>query len=49
MPAWGRVLTGQEIANVGEYVYRAFLRPDAPAAMPGWQPGGGGEEPAKKN
>ena len=27
MPAWDKVLTPQEIANVSEYVYRAFIRP----------------------
>lgn len=28
MPAWEKVLTDQQIANVAEYVYRAFLHPD---------------------
>jgi mono/diheme cytochrome c family protein len=28
MPAWDKVLTPQEIANVAEYVYRAFITPD---------------------
>jgi len=28
MPAWNKVLTGQEIANVAEYVYQAFIRTD---------------------
>jgi len=43
MPSWEKVLTPQEIANVAEYVYRAFLHPDrfaaveAPAGL-GWQP-----------
>ncbi|MCP5155236.1 MAG: c-type cytochrome [Ectothiorhodospiraceae bacterium] len=42
MPAWDKVLTRQEIANVAEYVYRAFIAtasstaPAMPAA-----PGGG--------
>jgi mono/diheme cytochrome c family protein len=27
MPAWGKVLTDQQIANVGEFVFRAFVRP----------------------
>lgn len=27
MPAWNKVLTPQEIANVAEYVYRAFISP----------------------
>ncbi|MHA1527706.1 MAG: c-type cytochrome [Alphaproteobacteria bacterium] len=54
MPAWNKVLTQQEIANVAEYVYRAFLNPDrfaaieAPAA-PGWQATGTDPAPAKKN
>lgn len=29
MPAWNKVLNAQEIADVAEYVYRAFIRPDA--------------------
>jgi len=42
MPSWDKVLTPQEIANVAEYVYRAFLNPDRFAAIevpetPGWQ------------
>jgi mono/diheme cytochrome c family protein len=54
MPAWEKVLTPQQIANVAEYVYRAFLHPDrfaateAPAA-PGWQPAGAEPAAAKKN
>jgi hypothetical protein len=27
MPAWDKVLSAQEIANVAEYVYRAFILP----------------------
>ena len=27
MPAWDKVLTRQEIANVAEYVHAAFIRP----------------------
>lgn len=27
MPAWSKVLTDQEIANVSEYVFRQFIRP----------------------
>jgi mono/diheme cytochrome c family protein len=27
MPAWSKVLTDQEIANVGEYVFQTFIRP----------------------
>lgn len=29
MPAWDKVISPQEIANVAEYVYRAFIRPDS--------------------
>ncbi|HEX6266167.1 MAG TPA: c-type cytochrome [Burkholderiales bacterium] len=29
MPAWDKVLTPQEIANVAEYVYAAFIRPQS--------------------
>lgn len=29
MPAWGKVLDDQQIADVAEYVYRAFIRPGA--------------------
>jgi mono/diheme cytochrome c family protein len=29
MPAWDKVLTRQEIANVSEYVFRAFIQPGA--------------------
>ena len=28
MPAWDKVLTPQEIANVAEYVYQAFIDTD---------------------
>lgn len=39
MPAWEKVLTPQQIADVAEYVYRAFLRPDDHAAKaPDWRP-----------
>ena len=27
MPAWGKVLTGQEIANITEFVYQTFIQP----------------------
>jgi len=49
MPAWEKVLTAQEIANVAEYVYRAFLHRDRFAAIqaPVWQKTD--PEPAKKN
>lgn len=29
MPAWGKVWTDQEIADVAEYVYRQFIKPGA--------------------
>ena len=32
MPAWDKVLTKQEIADVSEYVFRAFIRPGANVA-----------------
>jgi mono/diheme cytochrome c family protein len=54
MPAWDKVLTQQQIADVAEYVYRAFLHADrfaaieAPAA-PGWHPTGTEPASAKKN
>lgn len=52
MPAWEKVLTDQQIANVAEYVYRAFLHPDhfdiAPdAAMS--EPAASTSADAKKN
>jgi mono/diheme cytochrome c family protein len=54
MPSWGKVLTQQQVADVGEYVYRAFLHPDRFAtievpAAPGWR--STSEEPVdlKKN
>ena len=28
MPAWDKVLNPQEIADVSEYVYRAFIQPE---------------------
>ncbi|WP_448188483.1 c-type cytochrome [Azospirillum sp. sgz301742] len=39
MPAWSKVLTPQQIANVAEYVFTAFIQPDAPPAAPQWTPG----------
>lgn len=30
MPAWSKVLTDQEIANVAEYVFNAFIKPATP-------------------
>ena len=30
MPAWDTVLTSQEIANLAEYVFQAFIRPEPP-------------------
>jgi mono/diheme cytochrome c family protein len=32
MPAWGKVLSDQQIADVGAYVHRAFVNPDGVAA-----------------
>lgn len=32
MPAWDTVLTAQEIADVAEYVFTAYIRPAAPGA-----------------
>ena len=32
MAAWEKVLEDEHIANVTEYVFRAFIRPGAPAA-----------------
>ncbi|MFQ5566663.1 MAG: c-type cytochrome, partial [Paracoccaceae bacterium] len=54
MPAWEKVLTPQEIANVAEYVYRAFLHPDRFAAIeepagPGWERTGTDPASSKKN
>lgn len=31
MPAWGKVLNDQQIADVGAYVYGAFIKPDGAA------------------
>ena len=30
MPAWSKVLSDQEVANVAEFVFRAFIRGDMP-------------------
>jgi mono/diheme cytochrome c family protein len=43
MSAWSKVLDAQQIANVAEYVFRAFIRPTAAEptnamAVPTWQP-----------
>lgn len=32
MPAWNKVLTDQEIADVGEYVFRAYIQPGKSAS-----------------
>jgi mono/diheme cytochrome c family protein len=32
MPAWGKVLTDQQIADIAEHVYQAFIRAEAAAA-----------------
>ena len=34
MPSWGKVLTDQQIADVAEYVFEAFIRPVAAQADP---------------
>jgi mono/diheme cytochrome c family protein len=34
MPSWGKVLNDQEIANVAEYVFEAFVHPQAAQADP---------------
>ena len=40
MPAWSKVLGPQEIANVAEYVFTAFIQPEAAPAAPQWSRGG---------
>lgn len=40
MPAWSKVLTEQEIANVAEYVFVSFILPpstEQPPAAPNWE------------
>ncbi len=37
MPAWSKVLTEQEIANVVEYVFNAFIQPPQVPAGPTWE------------
>jgi mono/diheme cytochrome c family protein len=54
MPSWEKVLTAQQIADVAEYVYRAFLHPDRFAAIetpaaPLWQSTGAEPAGVKKN
>lgn len=39
MPAWSKVLDQQQIANVAEYVFTAFIQPEAAPAAPQWTPG----------
>lgn len=39
MPAWSKVLDQQQIANVAEYVFTAFIQPEAAPAAPKWTPG----------
>ena len=34
MPAWDKVLSGQQIADIVEYVYQAFIRPEAIESQP---------------
>ena len=43
MPAWGKVLSEQQIADVGEYVYRAFIRGSAATR----EAGAGASRPAR--
>lgn len=44
MPAWSKVIDDQQIADVAEYVFATFIRPDTGAspndgsATPSWQP-----------
>jgi len=46
MPAWGKVLTPQQIADVAEYVFTRFIRPREGAADGRGASGeGGGEDP----
>ena len=33
MPAWGKVLTEQQVANVAEFVFRAFIQAETPAGI----------------
>lgn len=35
MPAWGKVLTDQQIANVAEFVFQAFIRGTMKISVPG--------------
>lgn len=39
MPSWGKVLSDQEIADVAEYVFEAFIHPQAAQAGPAPVPG----------
>ncbi|WP_455210092.1 c-type cytochrome [Kaarinaea lacus] len=38
MPAWNKVLTDQQIANVAEFVFQAFVKPDDYPEISGAQP-----------
>ncbi len=38
MPAWGKVLTDQEIANVAEFVFQAFVKPQDYPEISGIEP-----------
>ena len=51
MPAWEKVLSDQQIANVAEYVYRDFLHPDAvpEGPAPQWRAVEPSSEGQKKN
>ena len=46
MPAWNKVLTDQQIANVAEYVFQEYQLPRLEDVAPGWQPGAG-EQPMR--
>jgi mono/diheme cytochrome c family protein len=38
MPAWGKVLTDQQIANVAEFVFQAFVKPEEFPEIRGTEP-----------
>lgn len=38
MPAWSKVIDDQQIADVAEYVFERFVRPERGAAAPSWEP-----------
>jgi len=55
MPAWSKVIDDQQIADVAEYVFGAFVRPevgagtDKSAPAPAWRPATADEDAKKKN